>query len=310
MSTTSPILEQIKNEDSYLWDRKLGHGSMNTISKLLSLGLVIRLPKLNIENDKFCDACAKGKHRGSSFKSKMNVTTIRALQLLHIDLFGPTRTTSLSGKNYGLVIADDYTRFSFLLTKMKAELNSYALNNGKENLGKFDAKSDERIFLEYSLSSNAYRTFNKRTLIVEEFIHVLFDDTNPTRKENYDDNIGILQEQFEGLVRKEVDESKIIGDPNKGVRTRAKVQNVLCQIWELVPTSNDYPFAGKMNYSLGLQITQREDGTFISPAKYTKNMLKKFGMEGTRTYYPPMSTTAMLDKEEKIGKVHLVHANS
>ncbi|GAV90482.1 hypothetical protein CFOL_v3_33891, partial [Cephalotus follicularis] len=35
-------------------------------------------------------------------------------------------------------------------------------NNGKDNLGKFDAKTDECIFLGYSNSSKAYRIFNKK----------------------------------------------------------------------------------------------------------------------------------------------------
>ena len=50
----------------------------------------------------------------------------------------------------------------------------FVLNNGKDNLGKFDAKSDENIFLWYSLTSKAFRVFNKRTLVVEESIHVIF----------------------------------------------------------------------------------------------------------------------------------------
>ena len=51
-------------------------------------------------------------------------------------------------------------------------------NNGKDNLGKFDARSDEGIFLGYSTSSKAYRIFNKRTQLVEESIHVIFDECN------------------------------------------------------------------------------------------------------------------------------------
>ena len=40
--------------------------------------------------------------------------------------------------------------------------------NDKDNLGKFDAKSDEGIFLGYSTNSKAYRVFNKRTMVVDE----------------------------------------------------------------------------------------------------------------------------------------------
>nr|KYP46043.1 Retrovirus-related Pol polyprotein from transposon TNT 1-94 [Cajanus cajan] len=54
----------------------------------------------------------------------------------------------------------------------------FMLNNGKEQLGKFHAKVDEAIFLGYSTNSKAYRVFNKRTIVVEEFVNVVFDETN------------------------------------------------------------------------------------------------------------------------------------
>ena len=42
----------------------------------------------------------------------------------------------------------------------------FVLNNGKDKLGKFDAKSDEGIFLGYSLHSKTFRIYNKRTMII------------------------------------------------------------------------------------------------------------------------------------------------
>jgi len=50
----------------------------------------------------------------------------------------------------------------------------YIVNNGKENLGKFDEKTDNGIFLSYSLTSHAYRVYNKRLMTVEESIHMLY----------------------------------------------------------------------------------------------------------------------------------------
>ena len=47
----------------------------------------------------------------------------------------------------------------------------FVLNNGKEPLRKFHPKSDECVFLGYSNSSKAYRIYNKRTMVVEEFVH-------------------------------------------------------------------------------------------------------------------------------------------
>jgi len=40
-------------------------------------------------------------------------------------------------------------------------------NNGKEQLGKFDSKVDEGIFLGYAINNHAYRVYNKRLMIVE-----------------------------------------------------------------------------------------------------------------------------------------------
>ena len=65
--------------------------------------------------------------------------------------------------------------------------------NTKDNLKKFDSKADKGIFLGYFTSSKSYRIFNKRTLVVEEFMHVVFDESNSLdpRKDIYsvDDNI-------------------------------------------------------------------------------------------------------------------------
>jgi len=59
----------------------------------------------------------------------------------------------------------------------------YILNNGKGSLGKFDEKADVGIFLGYSLSSHAYRIYNKRLMTVEESIHIIFYETNHAKKE-------------------------------------------------------------------------------------------------------------------------------
>ena len=53
-------------------------------------------------------------------------------------------------------------------------------NNKKNPLAKFDAKSDEGIFLEYFEHSKVYRVFNKRMLSVGKSIHVVFKETIQT----------------------------------------------------------------------------------------------------------------------------------
>ena len=50
------------------------------------------------------------------------------------------------------------------------------LNNGKDDLGKFDAIIDECVFDGYSSTRKAYIVLNKRTLCVEKSVHVKVDD--------------------------------------------------------------------------------------------------------------------------------------
>lgn len=55
------------------------------------------------------------------------------------------------------------------------ESKCYILRDG-ENTYKLENKSNERIFLEYSSNSRAYRVYNLRTKIVIESINVVVDD--------------------------------------------------------------------------------------------------------------------------------------
>ena len=45
-------------------------------------------------------------------------------------------------------------------------------------MGKFDEKADLGIFIGYSLTSHAYRVYNKRWMTVEESVHVVFDEVD------------------------------------------------------------------------------------------------------------------------------------
>ena len=55
---------------------------------------------------------------------------------------------------------------------------------------------------------------------------------------------------------------------------------------------------GELNYFLGLQIKQRGNGIFINQAKYTRELIKKFGLENVNISKTPMAITTKLDKGE------------
>ena len=124
-------------------------------------------------------------------------------------------------------------------------------NNGKDNLGKFDPKSDEGIFLGYSNRSKAYRIYNKRTCVVEESVHVVFSKTefNKPLDDEDDQNISEIPsvlEKPEECLENEFEENfetsdhsqprpwrynkshsldQVIGNVNKGVKTRSSILN-------------------------------------------------------------------------------------
>ncbi|GJS73673.1 retrovirus-related pol polyprotein from transposon TNT 1-94 [Tanacetum coccineum] len=110
------------DENSTLWHRRLGHANMRLIQSLASKELVRNLPKLKFDQH-FCDACKIGKQAHASHKAKNIVSTTRCLELLHMDLFGPSAVRSYGGNRYTLVIVDDYSRYTwtrFLKDKTKA----------------------------------------------------------------------------------------------------------------------------------------------------------------------------------------------
>lgn len=89
----------VSSEDNtWLWHRKLGHASLRTITKIVKHDLVRGLPKLSFKSDVTCSACLQGKRSKTSFKAKNVVSTRKPLELLHMDLFGPTITDSFSLK--------------------------------------------------------------------------------------------------------------------------------------------------------------------------------------------------------------------
>jgi hypothetical protein len=52
---------------------------------------------------------------------------------------------------------------------------------------------------------------------------------------------------------------------------------------------------GELNYFLGFQVKQLKEGTFISQAKYTQDLLKRFWMKDAKPTKTPMGTDGHLD---------------
>nr|XP_004516438.1 uncharacterized protein LOC101489517 [Cicer arietinum] len=137
--------------------KRVAHIHMDHLNRLVRKQLVLCLPNRKFSKDRLCDSCERSKLVKSSFPPIDLVQTSRVLQLVHMDLFGPSQVRSFGGNLYGYVLVDDYTRP--ILRKTPSELykgrkpnlsyfrvfgcKCFVLNNGKEHLDKFDPKADE-----------------------------------------------------------------------------------------------------------------------------------------------------------------------
>nr|XP_016460584.1 PREDICTED: uncharacterized protein LOC107784042 [Nicotiana tabacum] len=210
------ICLSVVDDDAELWHTRLGHASLTLLNKLVKKDLVRRLPKSSFKDHKVCDACVKGKQvrtKDETFpvfaafvkkiqvKMSHNVVSIRSD---HGTEFDNAKFDEFCAENVGLqksfwaeavntayylenrcMIRPSLNKTLYeLLNGRKPKLTHlrtfgckcFVLNNGKEALGKFDAKSDEGIFLGYSSQSKAYKVYKKRTQCLEESIHVIFDE--------------------------------------------------------------------------------------------------------------------------------------
>ena len=75
------------------------------------------------------------------------------------------------GKKPNLKYFHDFVSICFIL-------------NDKEQRSKFNGKSDEGIFLGYSLNSRAYKVYNKRTNSVMDSVNVVVDDQGSKSTQN------------------------------------------------------------------------------------------------------------------------------
>ncbi|KAJ9547235.1 hypothetical protein OSB04_019778 [Centaurea solstitialis] len=119
-SSLNCLLSKASLSESSLWHRRMCHMNFKNMNKLVKGNLVRGLPTKEFSCDDHCVSCLKGKQHKSTHKSKEVNTNSAPLQLLHMDLFGPTNVRSIGKKSYCLVIVDDYSRFTwvfFLRTK-------------------------------------------------------------------------------------------------------------------------------------------------------------------------------------------------
>jgi hypothetical protein len=102
-------------DDSELWHQRLGHLNFSDMLKIAGKDIVKDQPKMEKTGKGICGPCQLRKQTRAAHKKTSGIQTSRNLELLHMDLMGPTRTASLGGKRYILVIVDDFSRCTWAI---------------------------------------------------------------------------------------------------------------------------------------------------------------------------------------------------
>ncbi|GJW72659.1 retrovirus-related pol polyprotein from transposon TNT 1-94 [Tanacetum coccineum] len=116
MASASPIclMAHATSTKSWLWHQHLSHLNFDTINNLAKNDLVIGVPKFKYHKEHLCPSCEQGKIKRASHPPKPVPNSKQRLHLLHMDLRGPMRIASLNGKQYVLVIVDDYSCYTWV----------------------------------------------------------------------------------------------------------------------------------------------------------------------------------------------------
>ncbi|GJX28312.1 retrovirus-related pol polyprotein from transposon TNT 1-94 [Tanacetum coccineum] len=83
----------------------------------------------------------------------------------------------------------------------------------------------------------------------------------------------------------------------------SKSQNLCDDFAKIMHDEFEMSMMGELNFFLGLQIKQMEDGIFFNQSKYIKEMLKKFGLEDSKPTKTPMSTEIKLTMDNEADSV-------
>nr|AAX95605.1 hypothetical protein [Oryza sativa Japonica Group]ABF97133.1 retrotransposon protein, putative, Ty1-copia subclass [Oryza sativa Japonica Group] len=129
-----------KSDMGWLWHRRLAHVGMRNLHKLLKHDHILGLTNVLFEKDRVCSVCQARKQIGAHRPVKNVMTTTRPLELLHMDLFGPIAYLSIGGNKYGLVIVDDFSRFTWVFLHDKSETQAIFKKFARRAQNEFDLK--------------------------------------------------------------------------------------------------------------------------------------------------------------------------
>jgi transposase InsO family protein len=152
-----------KNETGDLWHARLGHVNYSKLREMMQKQVLKGLPQMDIRTDIVCAGCQFGKAHQLPFKES-EYRSKTPLELIHSDVFGPVKQTSLGGMRYMVTFIDDFSRYVWV----------FFMKEKSETFTKFK-EFVEKIEGELSKKVKCIRTDNGREYLSHEFTNYLKD---------------------------------------------------------------------------------------------------------------------------------------
>ena len=96
--------------DIDIWHKRVGHVNVQRLKSMQAKNIVDGLPKFKVDGmHKICEACQLGKQAKHAFPHDKHVSA-RPLDVIHSDVWGSAKTTTISSCRYYVTFIDDHTR--------------------------------------------------------------------------------------------------------------------------------------------------------------------------------------------------------
>ncbi|MCO5608578.1 hypothetical protein L7F22_062790 [Adiantum nelumboides] len=113
-------------QDAELWHARFEHVGYGSLMTLQRHNMVHDLSLLEMPPRHVCEGCVLGKMHRFAFSQDGSVRVTRKLQLVHSDVCGPMRTSSVGNSLYFVTFIDDFSRFCWVYP-LKAKSHVFAI---------------------------------------------------------------------------------------------------------------------------------------------------------------------------------------
>nr|GEV16919.1 retrovirus-related Pol polyprotein from transposon TNT 1-94 [Tanacetum cinerariifolium] len=174
--TSSPnqicLTAKATSSQAWLWHRRLSHLNFDTINLLSKNDIVIGLPKLKFVKDHLCSSCELGKAKRKSFQTKTNPSSKDGTEFLNKTLHA---YFSSEGINHQTSVARTPEQNGVVERRNRSLVEAARTRLSAAKVPMF-FWAEAIATTWYSTQSRAYMVFNKRIRVIEETIHVNFDE--------------------------------------------------------------------------------------------------------------------------------------